>query len=144
MSENGETAAARVDTPAPVTLDPLTCYRAVCARDGRFDGLFFVAVTTTGIYCRPVCRARTPGRDRCRFFRTRAEAEREGFRACFRCRPELAPGQGAVDALPPLVERAVARIEAGELNDRSVDDLARSLEVSGRHLRRAVTAALGV
>ncbi len=144
MAENGETGAARVDTPALVTLDPLTCYRAVCARDGRFDGLFFVAVMTTGIYCRPVCRARTPGRDRCRFFRTRAEAEREGFRACFRCRPELAPGQGAVDALPPIVERAVARIEAGELNDRSVDDLARSLEVSGRHLRRAVTAALGV
>ncbi len=125
-------------------LDPATCYRAVCARDGRFDGLFFVGVTTTGIYCRPVCRARTPGRDRCVFFATRAGAEREGFRACFRCRPELAPGQGPVDALPRLVERAVARIEAGELNDRSVDALARSLQVSGRHLRRAVTAALGV
>jgi AraC family transcriptional regulator of adaptative response / DNA-3-methyladenine glycosylase II len=127
-----------------VILDPATCYRAVCARDGRFDGLFFVGVTTTGIYCRPVCRARTPGRDRCVFFGTRAEAEREGFRACFRCRPELAPGQGPVDALPRLVERAVARIEAGELNAGSVDDLARSLQVSGRHLRRALTAALGV
>ena len=131
-------------THALVILDPATCYRAVCARDARFDGVFFVAVTTTGIYCRPVCRARTPGRDRCLFFRTRAEAEREGFRACFRCRPELAPGQGPVDALPRLVERAVARIEAGELNERSVDDLARSLQVSGRHLRRALTASLGV
>jgi AraC family transcriptional regulator of adaptative response / DNA-3-methyladenine glycosylase II len=127
-----------------VILDPATCYRAVCARDGRFDGLFFVAVTTTGIYCRPVCPARTPGRDRCLFFGTRAAAEHAGFRACFRCRPELAPGQGPIDAVPRLVERAVARIEAGELNDRSVDELGRALGVSGRHLRRAVTAALGV
>jgi AraC family transcriptional regulator of adaptative response / DNA-3-methyladenine glycosylase II len=127
-----------------VLLDPATCYRAVCARDGRFDGRFFVGVTTTGIYCRPVCRARTPGRDRCRFFGTRAEAEREGFRACFRCRPELAPGQGPLDALPRLVERAIARIDAGALNGRSVDALAESLQVSGRHLRRALTAALGV
>jgi len=127
-----------------VILDPATCYRAVCARDGRFDGLFFVGVTTTGIYCRPVCPARTPGRDRCVFFGTRAEAEREGFRACFRCRPELAPGQGPIDALPRLVERALARIEAGDLNERSVDDLARSLQVSGRHLRRALSGALGV
>jgi AraC family transcriptional regulator of adaptative response / DNA-3-methyladenine glycosylase II len=127
-----------------VLLDPVTCYRAVCARDGRFDGLFFVGVTTTGVYCRPVCPARTPGRDRCVFFGTRAEAERDGFRACFRCRPELAPGQGPVDALPRLVERAVARIEAGDLDERSVDDLARALEVSGRHLRRALTSALGV
>ena len=74
-----------------MTLDPDTCWRALSARDARFDGLFFVGVSTTGIYCRPVCRARTPGRDRCAFFRTAAEAERDGFRACFRCRPELAP-----------------------------------------------------
>jgi len=133
-----------VATHPLVILDPVTCYRAVSARDPRFDGVFFVAVTTTGIYCRPVCRARTPGRDRCLFFRTRAEAERAGYRACFRCRPELAPGQGPIDALPRLVERAVARVEAGELNERSVDDLASSLGVSGRHLRRALTAALGV
>src|SRR5512133_3605130 len=138
MSENGETAAARVDTPAPVTLDPLTCYRAVCARDGRFDGLFFVAVTPTGIYCRPVCRARTPGRDRCRFFRSAAEAERDGFRACFRCRPELAPGGAPVDALPRLVQRALARIAGGYLDERPVDALAAELGVGERHLRRAM------
>ncbi len=127
-----------------MSLDPAICYRALCARDGRFDGVFFVGVTTTGIYCRPVCRARTPGRDRCVFFRTRAEAERDGFRACFRCRPELAPGSGPIDAVPRLVERAMARIEAGALNEGSVDDLASALAVSGRHLRRALTAALGV
>jgi AraC family transcriptional regulator of adaptative response / DNA-3-methyladenine glycosylase II len=67
-------------------LDADTCYRALVARDDRFDGLFFVAVKTTGIYCRPVCRARTPARDRCVFYRRAAEAEQAGFRACFRCR----------------------------------------------------------
>jgi len=88
-----------------VTLDPDSCYRALVARDARFDGLFFVGVETTGIYCRPVCRARTPGRDRCRFFRTAAQAEEAGFRSCFRCRPELAPGAAPVDA--------VSRVRAG-------------------------------
>lgn len=125
-------------------LDPDTCHRALAARDRRFDGLFFVGVTSTGVYCRPVCTARTPGRDRCVFFARAAEAEREGFRACLRCRPEVAPGSAPVDALPALVAAAVARIEAGALNEGSLDDLAGSLGVSARHLRRAVTAGLGV
>ncbi len=127
-----------------MSLDRDSCYRAVESRDGRFDGVFFMGVTTTGVYCRPVCRARTPRADRCRFFRSGAEAEREGFRACFRCRPELAPGAAPVDAIPRLVTRAVARIEAGALNGGSVDLLAAELGVSGRHLRRAVKDALGV
>jgi AraC family transcriptional regulator, regulatory protein of adaptative response / DNA-3-methyladenine glycosylase II len=127
-----------------VTLDGDTCYRALTARDARFDGVFFVGVATTGIYCRPVCRARTPGRDRCAFYRTAAEAEHADFRACFRCRPELAPGQGPVDAVPRLCASAVARIDAGFLNDASVDDLAAALGVSARHLRRAMIAELGV
>ena len=121
-----------------------TCYRALCAHDERFDGVFFVGVKTTGIYCRPVCRARIPGRDRCVFYHRAAEAERDGFRACFRCRPELSPGNGPVDSVPRLVEAAVARIEAGALNEGSLDALAAELGVSVRHLRRAMVAEVGV
>ncbi|MFT3915202.1 MAG: AlkA N-terminal domain-containing protein [Anaeromyxobacteraceae bacterium] len=127
-----------------MTLNPDACFEALAARDARFDGRFFVAVRTTGIYCRPVCPARTPRRDRVQFFRRAAEAEREGYRACFRCRPELAPGGASVDALPRLVASAVARIDAGALNEASVDDLAAGLGVTGRHLRRAMLAELGV
>ncbi len=125
-------------------LDPDVCYRALSARDRRFDGLFFVGVTTTGVYCRPICPARTPGRDRCRFHRSAAEAERAGFRACLRCRPELAPGAAQVDALPKLVGAAAARIDEGYLNERSCDELAAELGVTSRHLRRAMEAQLGV
>jgi AraC family transcriptional regulator of adaptative response / DNA-3-methyladenine glycosylase II len=135
-----------------VELDPAICYRALRTRDARFDGAFFIGVTTTGVYCRPVCPARVPAADRCRFFRLAAEAERAGFRACFRCRPELAPGLGPeysdevapVDAIARLVGAAAARIEAGYLNEASVDDLASELGVSSRHLRRAMEARLGV
>ncbi len=127
-----------------MTLDPLTCYRALTARDTRFDGVFFVAVSTTGIYCRPICTARTPRRDRCSFFRSPAEAERAGFRACFRCRPELAPGTTPIESVPRLVALAARHIDEGFLNDASVDDLARRLGVTGRHLRRAMEARLGV
>ncbi len=125
-------------------------YRALVSRDPRFDGTFFVGVTTTGIYCRPVCRARTAARDRCVFFRRAAEAERAGFRACFRCRPELAPGSStpstrtSVDAIATLARIAAARIESGALNDASLDDLAADLGVSSRHLRRAVVSEIGV
>ncbi len=94
-----------------------TCYRALAARDARFDGLFFVAVTTTKIYCRPICTARTPGRDRCRFFPSAALAEKAGFRPCLRCRPELAPGHAPVDAISRTARIAADRIEAGALND---------------------------
>ncbi|HVV52963.1 MAG TPA: AlkA N-terminal domain-containing protein [Polyangia bacterium] len=125
-------------------LDPDVCYRALLARDARFDGLFFVAVKTTGIYCRPICRARTPGRDRCLFFRTAALAEAAGFRSCFRCRPELAPGAAPVDALSRVVAAAARRIEEGAVSDGgTLDALARELGVSGRHLRRAIRAELG-
>lgn len=131
-------------------LDPDACHAALAARDARFDGLFFVGVATTGIYCRPICPARTPGRDRCSFHPCAAAAERAGFRACLRCRPELAPGarrpdDGApVDAIAHLVDRATALIDGGYLNTRSVDELAARLGVSARHLRRATEARLGV
>jgi len=125
-------------------LDPDTCYRAMRARDRRFDGTFFVGVRTTGVYCRPICTARLPGRDRCVFFRRAAEAEREGFRACFRCRPELAPGLASVDSVPRLVRRAATAIGEGLPAAASLEALAQELGVTSRHLRRAMEAELGV
>lgn len=104
-------------------------------------------MSTTGIYCRPICPVKTPGRDRCTFFRTAAEAERAGYRACFRCRPELAPGHkdvAAVDALAVLARAAVRRIDQGFLNDHSVDALAAELGVTARHLRRTMVDIIGV
>ncbi|MCK6683767.1 MAG: helix-turn-helix domain-containing protein [Thermoanaerobaculia bacterium] len=127
-----------------MSLDTQTCYSALAARDPRFDGVFFVGVSTTGIYCRPVCPARTPARERCAFFTRAAEAEKAGYRACFRCRPEVAPGQASVDSIPELVKKAVHRIEAGFLNDHSLEDLSRSVGVSSRHLRRAMESQIGV
>jgi AraC family transcriptional regulator of adaptative response / DNA-3-methyladenine glycosylase II len=125
-------------------LDPKACYGALGARDPRFDGLFFVGVTTTGVYCRPICPARTPRADRCQFFANAAAAEKAGFRACLRCRPELAPGSAPVDAKPSLVARALARIDAGYLDEHGVEQLAAELHVSSRHLRRTLETSLGV
>jgi AraC family transcriptional regulator of adaptative response / DNA-3-methyladenine glycosylase II len=127
-----------------VELDADACYRALVTHDARFDGAFFVGVKTTGIYCRPVCRARTPGRERCEFFRRAALAEKAGFRACFRCRPERAPGHASVDAVSRLVAAAARSIDEGALNHESVDGLALRLGVSGRHLRRVMQEELGV
>lgn len=125
-------------------LEAEACYRAITAKDARFDGRFFVGVSTTGIYCRPICRVRTPRRDRCTFYRSPAEAEKAGFRACFRCRPELAPGNARDEAVPQLVGRAVQKIEEGWLNEQSVDALAAELSVTSRHLRRSMEDVLGV
>src|SRR5262245_58666918 len=128
-----------------MNLDADTCYRALSARDRRFDGVFFTGVTTTGIYCRPVCPARTPGRDRCRFFATAAAAEQAGFRPCLRCRPELAPGHAPMDAGGRVAHAVAARIEAGALNDgSSLEDLAAEFGLSSRQLRRVVCRELGV
>lgn len=132
--------AARYSSPS---MDADAQFCALRARDRRFDGVFFVGVTTTGIYCRPVCPARTPARERCRFFRTVAEAERAGFRACFRCRPEIAPGSAPSDATSRLARAALARIDAGFLNDASVDALGEALGVTGRHVRRVLDRELG-
>jgi AraC family transcriptional regulator of adaptative response / DNA-3-methyladenine glycosylase II len=126
-------------------IDDETCFRALAARDVRFDGLFFVGVTTTRIYCRPVCTARTPGRARCRFFDNASLAERAGFRPCLRCRPELAPGLAPVDALGRTARTAAGRIEAGALNNGgSLERLARDVGLSARQLRRAVRREYGV
>lgn len=128
-----------------MTYDDNTCYRALTARDRRFDGLFFVGVRTTGIYCRPVCTARTPRRSSCRFFSGAPLAEQAGFRPCLRCRPELAPGHAPVDSTRTVARAAATRIEAGALNvGGSLEDLAASLGLSSRQLRRAVRKELGV
>ncbi len=118
--------------------------RALDARDARFDGVFFVGITSTGIYCRPVCPARVSNTDNRRFFNSAAAAERAGFRPCLRCRPELAPGRGRVDAVPRLADAAARRISAGALNGGTVRELAEDLSVSPRHLRRAMKREIGV
>jgi AraC family transcriptional regulator of adaptative response / DNA-3-methyladenine glycosylase II len=128
----------------PALPSPDVCERALDARDARFDGLFFVGITTTRIYCRPVCPARVSYHDRRRFFDTAASAERAGFRPCLRCRPELAPGRALIDAVPNLARVAAHRIAAGALNGRGVAQLARARGVSDRHLRRVLERELGV
>ena len=120
------------------------CYRAVRARDRRFDGRFFVAVTSTHIYCRPICPVRPAKRANMRFYANAASAEGAGFRPCLRCRPERAPGLASVDAVSRLVGAAIAGIEEHALSSARVGDLAASLGVSDRHLRRVTEAELGV
>ncbi|HEX6314289.1 MAG TPA: AlkA N-terminal domain-containing protein [Gemmatimonadaceae bacterium] len=125
-------------------LDRESCDRAVESADARFDGVFFVGVITTAIYCRPICPARRALKRNRRYFATAAAAERGGFRPCLRCRPELAPGRARVDAVPRLAQAAAQRIAAGALNGTSLDHLANELGVSGRQLRRAMRLELGV
>src|SRR5258707_11942878 len=127
-----------------ILLSSDACQRAARARDPRFDGVFFIGVTTTGIYCRPICPGRFVRPNRRRFFVSAAAAERSGYRPCLRCRPELAPGRAPVDAVSRLAFAATVRIGAGALNGRSVADLARELGVSERHLRRALEREVGV
>jgi AraC family transcriptional regulator of adaptative response / DNA-3-methyladenine glycosylase II len=139
-----QSAFAEYRSPETAALSADICTRALDARDPRFDGLFFVGITSTRVYCRPVCPARVAYPSHRRFFDTAAAAECAGFRPCLRCRPELAPGRAMVDAVSRLASAAAHRIEAGALNGRSVADLARELGVSDRHLRRAVERELGV
>lgn len=117
-------------------------YRAYAARDARFDGVFFAGITSTGIYCRPVCPARTARPANCRFFETAAAAEQAGFRPCLRCRPELAPGAAPVDDPGRIAHLIVARLE-DDLS-ASIDDIADQFDISARQLRRIVQAELGV
>ena len=121
-------------------------YEAVLARDARFDGRFFVGVTSTGVYCRPVCRVRAPLARNCRFFGNAASAEHAGFRPCLRCRPELAPGLSFVDSSRALSQAAArlltqAVLEGGEVR---LTALAAKLGVTDRHLRRIFAAEHGV
>lgn len=127
------------------TLDPLACYRAVETRDARFDGRFFTAVVTTGIYCRPICPARTPKAENCRFYPTAAAAQEAGFRPCLRCRPEAAPDLAVWRGTSNTVSRGLALIADGALDgeDASVDALASRLGVGERQLRRLFKQHLG-
>ncbi|MFY8118305.1 MAG: DNA-3-methyladenine glycosylase 2 family protein [Roseateles sp.] len=131
------------DSPA---LDPEHCYPALQARDARFDGLWFVGVTSTGIYCRPVCRVRTPRRDNCRFFASAAQAEAAQFRPCLKCRPETAPAPAlrwsVMDASRSLAVQAAWLLDQGRCE--SVQALAARLGISDRHLRRIFLAHHGV
>ncbi len=124
-------------------LEPELCYRALRSRDARFDGRFFTAVLTTGIYCRPVCSARAPRRENVRFFRCSAAAEEAGYRPCRRCRPESAPGTPAWAGSTAIVSQGLRWIERGALDEGTVEQLATSLGVSSRHLRRLFIDHLG-
>ena len=124
-------------------LDAARCYRALQSRDRRFDGRFFVGVTTTGIYCRPVCPSPTPRAHNVRFFACAAAAQGEGFRPCLRCRPETAPGTPAWEGSPAVVRRALRLIAQGGLDDDDVEAFASRLGVGGRHLRRLFESHLG-
>ncbi|TDI45698.1 MAG: DNA-3-methyladenine glycosylase 2 family protein [Acidobacteria bacterium] len=125
-------------------LDPDICYRASVSRDPRFDGRFFMGVTSTGIYCRPICPARQPRRANCRYFRHAATAEAAGFRPCLRCRPESAPGTPAWSGSHATVSRALRLIQQRALANAGVDELATRLGVGTRHLRRLLNEHVGV
>lgn len=140
----------RAMTPDHAALAPDACYLALKARDARFDGSFFTGVTSTGIYCRPVCRVRTPRRENCQFFSHAAQAESAGFRPCLRCRPELAPHsitwsiQDASYILAHQAARLLDEPEAWSDGAPSIEQLATRLGVSDRHVRRIFEAQFGV
>src|SRR5512140_2957292 len=137
-------------SPYVSNLEPDACYLALKARDPRFDGRFFIGVTSTGIYCRPVCKVRMPKRENCRFFGHAAQAESAGFRPCLRCRPELAPHsvvwsiQDASYILAHQAARLLDDPEAWASSAPSVEKLAARLGVSDRHVRRIFEAQFGV
>jgi AraC family transcriptional regulator of adaptative response / DNA-3-methyladenine glycosylase II len=124
-------------------LDPKTCEKARLSRDARFDGRFFTGVLTTGIYCRPICPAPAPKSKNVRYFPSAAAASQAGLRPCLRCRPEASPGTPAWLGTSETVSRGLALIDAGALDDGSVDALAARLDVTPRHLSRLFREHLG-
>jgi AraC family transcriptional regulator, regulatory protein of adaptative response / DNA-3-methyladenine glycosylase II len=123
--------------------DPDRCYQAAQSKDARFDGWFFCAVTSTGIYCRPSCPARTPKRENMRFYATAAAAQQAGFRACLRCRPDATPGSPEWNVRADVVARAMRLIRDGVVDREGVEGLARRLGYSTRQLNRLITAEVG-
>src|SRR5882724_5847042 len=146
MSENREpSGAAEAKVSIMEKLDAEVCYRALQTHDERFDGRLFVGVTSTGIYCRPVCPARPARPENCRFFTSAAAAQDAGFRPCLRCRPETAPELATWRGTSNTVHRGLALIAAGALDgDGSVDALAARLGIGERQLRRLFDQHLGV
>src|ERR1041385_5594800 len=124
-------------------LDHDACYRAISLRDARFDGRFFTGVKTTGIYCRPICPARTPLSKNVSFYPTASAAQEAGFRPCLRCRPESSPDLAAWRGTSNTVSRALALIGEGTLDREAIDVLAERLGVGERQLRRLFRQHLG-
>jgi AraC family transcriptional regulator, regulatory protein of adaptative response / DNA-3-methyladenine glycosylase II len=125
-------------------LNSAACYQAMKAHDARFDGRFFVGVTSTKIYCRPICRVRVPLLKNCTFHPSAAAAEVAGFRPCLKCRPELAPGFAATEASAKLARAASRMIEDGVANELDLALLAKKVGVTDRHLRRIFSDEFGV
>jgi len=122
-----------------------TAYQALTSKDTRFDGLFFVGVTSTGIYCRPVCPVKAPRRENCLFFASAEAAEKAAFRPCLRCRPELAPGNAPVDSAHRITDLLLQRIDEGMIDEvSSLEEVAAWFNLSLRQLRRIVQQELGV
>lgn len=145
MSEFDQTfSSASITVRDMNTLDPQVCYAAFVARDRRFDGWFFMGVSSTKIYCRPICPARAPQAKNCSFYASAAAAEHAGFRPCLRCRPELAPGHGVLDLSSSLAQSAARLIEEGFLTGRNLSALADRVGITTRHLRRIFEAEFGV
>jgi len=134
------TATASTGVPA---LDDERRYQAAVSKDPRFDGVFFIAVTSTGIYCRPSCPAITPKRENMRFYRGAAAAQEAGFRACKRCRPDASPGSPEWNIRADVVGRAMRLIADGVVDRDGVEGLASRLGYEQRQVRRLVTAELG-
>ena len=126
-----------------MTIDAAACYRALVSRDPRFDGRFFTGVTTTGVYCRPICPARTPGRGNVKFYPCAAAAEADGFRPCRRCRPDTAPGTPAWQGAPVTVARGLRLIRDGVLDEEGLDAFAARLGLGARQVRRLFETHVG-
>ncbi|WP_266168921.1 DNA-3-methyladenine glycosylase 2 family protein [Dyella subtropica] len=131
------------DTHAPHLPDPRICDQARLSRDARFDGLFFTAVTSTRIYCRPVCPAPSPKPENVRYYASAAAAEAAGFRPCLRCRPELAPGNDAWQRGDHVIARTLKLMEQNSLEQDSLEQIAQRVGIGGRQLRRLFVERLG-
>ena len=125
-------------------LTPNACYQAMKSHDARFDGRFFVGVSSTHVYCRPICRVRLPMQKNCGFYPSAAAAEAAGFRPCLKCRPELAPGFAATEASAKLARAAARMIEDGVASDMDLAYVAERVGVTDRHLRRIFADEFGV